>query len=80
VINQNDPNTGAFDEHKVMLGFDDADAAKKGYDDSFSDGWTGFDSIVELSMDEFRQWIGTGQCTTPLSKECIGTTQSHSLI
>ena len=28
VINQNDQETGAFDEHKVMLGFDNADQAE----------------------------------------------------
>ena len=29
VINQNDPKTGKFDEHKVMLGFDSFESANK---------------------------------------------------
>jgi hypothetical protein len=31
VIHQVDPNNGAFDEDKVMLGWDDAETAKKAY-------------------------------------------------
>jgi phage-related protein (TIGR01555 family) len=79
VINQNEPKTGAFDEHKCMLGFDDAAAAKKGYDDSFNQGWAGFDSMWEMSMDDFRNWI-KGDCTTPLDARCIGATQSQLLM
>jgi phage-related protein (TIGR01555 family) len=79
VVHQNDPNTGQFDECKCMLGFDSEDDAKKGYFDSFNQGWNGFDNIVELSMDEFKQWI-KGDCTIPLDKNCIASTQSHTLI
>lgn len=56
IINQNDPNSGEFDEHKIMLGFDSAEDAKKGYEDSFSDGWKGFESIHPLAIDALRQW------------------------
>jgi phage-related protein (TIGR01555 family) len=72
VINQNDPNTGEFDEHKVMLGFDSPEAARKGYDDSFNAEWKGFDSMVSLPMDQFKQWISSGNCQNPLSEAQIG--------
>lgn len=83
VINQNNPSDGAFDECKVMLGFDDADAAKKGYLDSFNQGWNGFDSMIDMSMDQFKQWIKgdcTGKCISPLDANCIAETQSHPLV
>jgi len=31
IVHQNNPETGAYDEDKVMLGFDDAEQAKKAY-------------------------------------------------
>lgn len=79
VINQNEPSTGQFDEHKVMLGFDDAAGAKAGYIDSFNDGWTGFDSMWEMSLQDFRNWIGAGDCASPLNEACIGATNSFPM-
>ena len=38
VIDQRDMETGEFDEHKVMIGFKDAKAAKEAYFAGFSDG------------------------------------------
>lgn len=38
VIDQQDAETGAFDEHKVMAGFNTRDEAVQAYDNSFSDG------------------------------------------
>lgn len=66
IVNQNDPNTGEFDEHKCMLGFDDEASALEGYRSSFSKGWEGFDSIVLMTVDEFKQWI-KGDCSNPIS-------------
>jgi phage-related protein (TIGR01555 family) len=72
VVNQNDTNTGEFDEHKCMLGFDDGDSAKEGYMASFNPGWSGFDSIHELSMQDFKNWMRDGNCTLPFDSSCIG--------
>jgi phospholipid N-methyltransferase len=55
VVNQNKAD-GKFDEHKVMLGFDSEDAARKAYLSNYSKGWKGLASIAAMSMDEFKSW------------------------
>jgi phage-related protein (TIGR01555 family) len=75
VINQNGLD-GKFDEHKCMIGFDSADQAKEAYANSFSKDWKGFDSIVPMSMGQFRTWIKDGDCYSPLSASYIAKTTS----
>lgn len=59
IINQNDAETGKFDEHKVMLGFNDANAAQSTYHRGFSDGKSSqrLGSTVALSVPEFKEWL-----------------------
>jgi hypothetical protein len=62
VIDQIDPDTGKFDEHKVMYGYKDGPAAMEAYEKSFSDG-RGFDrigNIVSMSKDKFQEWLKEG--------------------
>lgn len=73
VINQNDPNTSEFDEHKVMLGFNDAESAKQAYLDSFSKGWFGFDSIIPMTVDQFKSWTKTGNLNEPATNPLEAT-------
>ena len=60
VVNQNQPDSDKFDEHKVMLGYDSPDAAHADYLLSFSDAFGGrvFGSIAgPFSLDEFRSML-----------------------
>lgn len=60
IINQNHPDTSKFDEHKVMLGYDGAEAAQADYLLSFSGDFGGlvFDSIAgPFSLDEFKAMV-----------------------
>lgn len=57
VVNQINPDTGKFDEHKVMLGFNTEKEARKGYAENYAKGWKGLKSIVPMSMIEFKGWI-----------------------
>ena len=60
IVNQNQPDSGAFDEHKVMLGYDSAEAAQADYLLSFSDAFGGrvFGSIAgPFSLDEFKAML-----------------------
>lgn len=60
VINQNDPATGKFDEHKIMLGFTDQASATAAYDAAFSDG-TGPSrraAVVPVPLAELKTWLG----------------------
>ncbi|MFV0468969.1 MAG: hypothetical protein ACK5MK_08605, partial [Dysgonomonas sp.] len=59
VIDQIHPQTGAFDESKVMLGFDSAAQAKEAYLSNFEAGWKGFGSITPAG-DNFKQWLYDG--------------------
>lgn len=48
---------GRFDEHKVMLGFPDEAAARKGYLANYSRGWTGLGSITQMTLADFKGWV-----------------------
>lgn len=48
---------GSFDEHKVMIGFGDKGAARRGYLANYEKGWTGLGDITEMSFDDFRTWV-----------------------
>lgn len=59
VIDQTKPDSEAFDESKIMLGFADETAARKGYMDSFEGnfGKKVFGAITPMSLDQFKIWL-----------------------
>lgn len=57
VIDQINPNTGEFDEHKVMLGFDSKEAAEAGYLSNYDKDWKGAGNITETTTDELKSWM-----------------------
>lgn len=57
VVDQIDPKTRAFDEHKVMFGFANIESAKQAYLDSYSKDWKGFDAITEMKIETFKKWF-----------------------
>lgn len=67
IIDQIDPNTRKFDEHKVMLGFNSKQEARKAYFANYSDDWLGFGTINVMSMDKFKQWIYSGDTKKSVS-------------
>lgn len=64
VVDQVDPETGAFDEHKVMYGFNTADEAREAYLANYEEGWKGLGNITEVTKDEFRKWIDSSHRKT----------------
>lgn len=46
----------SFDEHKVMLGFEDIESAKAAYLSNYEEGWQGLGNITGISVDGFREW------------------------
>ncbi|NDI85071.1 defense against restriction DarA-related protein [Undibacterium crateris] len=66
VINQINPNTKEFDEHKVMLAFPDAEEAKAAYQGSYDRGWAGFGNMIEASVSQVKWWAKNGDMTRPL--------------
>jgi|GEM_PF-1351429 N12 class adenine-specific DNA methylase len=58
VVDQYNPD-GTFDEHKVMLGFNDRDAAFGNYLRNYEDSWQHGRKLVvsAVSLDDFKKWI-----------------------
>lgn len=67
VINQIDQQTGAFDEHKIMLGFPDAQAASCAYLESYHRGWQGLGDMVPISIPQLKWWAKHGNHTKPIN-------------
>ena len=57
---------GSFDEHKVMLGFNDEDDARNAYFANYSDDWADKRKIVMTSanLEDFEKWINSSHRKT----------------
>lgn len=67
IVNQVDPDTQEFDEHKVILGTMTRGAALDLYREGFSDG-SGNDRIGSVSLysvEGFKNWLKDGDLTDP---------------
>jgi hypothetical protein len=60
IVNQIVPETGAFDEHKAILGCGNLEDAKALYLSNYQKGWKGIGNIKALSIDEFKDWLEEG--------------------
>ena len=69
VIDQMDAETGRFDEHKVMLGFDSVNAAAETYMDAFEDGKAEarLGGMRKMTVEGFKKWL-EGDTTGPVSR------------
>ena len=69
VIDQCDPLTGKFDEHKVMLGFLNSDAALDCYGRAYHDGGRGrIMGVTHMALPQLQRWLAEGDVTQALSK------------
>ncbi|MCE9926593.1 LPD5 domain-containing protein [Aeromonas media] len=66
VVDQVDPGTGKFDEHKVMMGFANEQAARAGYLANYEQGWEGLGAIKSMPVDTFKRWVKEGDTTKPV--------------
>jgi phage gp29-like protein len=66
IVNQIDPATGKFDEHKVLFGFQFRAEAERAYLSNYAEGWQGLGSTAELTMDEFKHWLKYGAKNRPV--------------
>lgn len=73
VVDQYNPD-GTFDEHKVMLGFNDMDEAKSDYLANYEKGWEDGRRIVvsTTNLDYFEKWIGSSHRKTKPFAEYAG--------
>lgn len=65
VVDQYNPD-GSFDEHKVMLGFNDADEAKSDYLANYEDGWEKGRRIdvTAVNLEDFEKWMESSKRKT----------------
>lgn len=64
VVDQLNTETGAFDEHKVMYGFNSTEEATEAYLSNYSPGWQGLGAISEVSKETFKKWINSSHRKT----------------
>lgn len=67
IVDQIDPATGRFDEHKLLGGFDSAQQAQQFYEASFSDGSGArrAGAITEIPSDQLRRWVDNANLRRP---------------
>lgn len=64
VIDQIDPKTGKFDEHKVMYGFNSIEDATNTYLACYQKGWKGLGWITPVTKAEFKKWLDSSDRKT----------------
>ncbi|BDQ35937.1 hypothetical protein SYK_02970 [Pseudodesulfovibrio nedwellii] len=72
---------GSFDEHKILMGFDNAQDAEAGYLSNYEQGWQGLGAITEMSPIEFRRWTKKKRKTKmPVAYVVSETKQKQSVL
>lgn len=57
VVDQVNPETGEFDEHKVMFGYPSEEAATEAYLANYSKGWKGLGKVTSVPKTTFDKWL-----------------------
>ena len=70
----------SFDEHKVMLGFNNINDAEAAYMSNYEEGWQGLGAITGVSIEEFEKWIASSHRKTKAFAEykSVKTTEGQS--
>lgn len=57
VVDQVNPETGEFDEHKVMYGYPSEEAATEAYLANYSKDWKGLGKVTAVPKATFNKWL-----------------------
>jgi hypothetical protein len=57
VVDQVNPETGEFDEHKVMYGYPSEEAATEAYLANYSKDWKGLGNVTSVPKATFDKWL-----------------------
>lgn len=68
VVDQIRPESGAFDEHKVILGTESEAEARELYLSNYKPGWKGLGAITPMPIRELKRWLQSGETTRPVGK------------
>lgn len=77
IVDQIDQESGNFDEHKVMLGFDSQKEATTAYKSNFDKGWK-VGPIRNMDMEQFKDWLKNEDTSKPATKSDVGQSDSDS--
>jgi hypothetical protein len=70
VIDQRKPGNGAFDEHKVVMGWPTMTEAKAAYQENYQRNWDGITSISRFENPAaFKSWLESGNTEKPAAEE-----------
>lgn len=69
VVDQVNPETGEFDEHKVMYGYPDEAAAITAYSKNYSPGWKGLGKVTSVPKAIFDKWLESSDRKTKPFRE-----------
>lgn len=69
VVDQVNPETGEFDEHKVMYGYPDEAAAITAYTKNYSPGWKGLGKVTSVPKATFDKWLESSDRKTKPFRE-----------
>jgi hypothetical protein len=78
IVDQIDPETMRFDEHKIILGVLSEDEARQTYLANYEPGWQGLGAITEMPVSEFKTWVKDKEKTTKPVKYVEGKTEPVS--
>ena len=80
VVDQVTPETGEFDEHKVMYGYPDEAAATKAYLSNYSKGWKGLGKVTSVPKATFDKWLeSSDRKTKPFAEYAMIKKDSNAL-
>ena len=70
-VDQVDPATGAFDENKILTGFDSPEQAVAAYDAAFSDGSgpSRRAEVTAMTIPELKGWLKDGDTKAPIAPQ-----------
>lgn len=71
VINQVDPSSQRFDEHKIMLCFQTEEAARTAYLQSYDRDWRGLGSMVQATTEQLKWWLKFGNHKAALTAKAL---------
>lgn len=69
VVDQVNPETGEFDEHKVMFGYPSEEAAITAYAKNYSPGWKGLGKVTSVPKATFDKWLESSDRKTKPFRE-----------
>jgi len=77
VVNQVNPTTGKFDEHKVLMGFETEAAAEAAYLAEYDEGWQGLGDMQTMDSQSFKEWVKNGDLTVPAVSAAVDSKFSN---